>query len=247
MTSVHPYLGWTAPGGLSVWATVGYGVGDIEIADDEIADEQSSDTTMKTVGAGAGKTLLSDDDLIAGGVTTLKLKGDASFTRTEVEGHGLIDALSLDTNRLRLSLEGGHEHRLDGGGSLTPSVELVVRHDGGDGVTGSGLELGGELQYRDPATGLTVRATGAGWRRIAAVWTNGASADWSASIRGPTSAACRSAWGRPGARRRARGAAVVGRRRGRFDGERRRAGGAVRRGDRLRPAGARREKRAHPL
>ena len=160
MTSVHPYLGWTAPGGLSVWATVGYGVGDIEIADDEIADEQSSDTTMKTVGAGAGKTLLSDDGLIAGGVTTLKLKGDASFTRTEVEGRGLIDALSLDTSRLRLSLEGGHEHRLDGGGSLTPSVELVVRHDGGDGVTGSGLELGGELQYRDPATGLTVSGHG---------------------------------------------------------------------------------------
>ena len=160
MTSVHPYLGWTAPGGLNVWATAGYGLGDIAISDDEIADEQSSDTTMKTAGAGANKTLLSDDDLVAGGVTTLKLKGDASFTRIEVVGRGLIDALSLDTSRLRLSLEGGHERRLAGGGSLTPSVELGVRHDGGDGVTGSGVELGGELRYRDPATGLIVSGRG---------------------------------------------------------------------------------------
>ena len=160
MTSVHPYLGWTAPGGLSVWATVGYGVGDIAIDDDELADGQSSDTTMKAAGAGTSKTLLSDDDLIAGGITTLKLKGDASFTRTEVDGRGLIDALSLDTSRLRLSLEGSHEHRLAGGGSLTPSVELGVRHDGGDGVTGSGVELGGELRYRDPATGLAVSGRG---------------------------------------------------------------------------------------
>ena len=91
MTSVHPYLGWTAPGGLSVYATAGYGLGDIAIADDETADEQSSDTTMKAAGAGASKTLLSDDDLIAGGVTTLKFKGDASFTHTEVGGRGLID------------------------------------------------------------------------------------------------------------------------------------------------------------
>ena len=35
--------------------------------------------------------------------------------RTEVDGRGLIDALSLDTSRLRLSLEGSHEHRLAGG------------------------------------------------------------------------------------------------------------------------------------
>ena len=160
MTSVHPYLGWAASEGLNVWATAGYGLGDIAISDDEIADEQSSDTTMKTAGAGANKTLLSDDDLVAGGVTTLKLKGDASFTRIEVVGRGLIDALSLDTSRLRLSLEGGHERRLAGGGSLTPSVELGVRHDGGDGVTGSGVELGGELRYRDPATGLIVSGRG---------------------------------------------------------------------------------------
>ena len=160
MTSVHPYLGWSSPRGLGLWATLGYGRGEIEI-DDEKAGRQMSDTSLKTAAMGARGPLISDGSLIAGGTTTLKLKGEASWSQVEVEGNGdLIEKQTVNANRLRLALEGSHEQALASGGSLTPSLELGLRHDGGDGITGTGIEIGGSLRYRDPAAGLTVEGNG---------------------------------------------------------------------------------------
>ena len=48
----------------------------------------------------------------------------------------------------------------DSGRIWTPSLELGVRHDGGDAETGLGLELGGGLEYSDPAGGLNIKTTG---------------------------------------------------------------------------------------
>ncbi len=160
MTSVHPYLGWTSPQGLGLWATLGYGWGGVEI-DDEKAVRQMSDTSLKTAAMGASGPVLSDGSLIEGGTTTLKLKGEASWSQVEVEGNDeLIEEQTVNANRLRLALEGSHEQALASGGSLTPSLELGLRHDGGDGLTGNGIEIGGSLRYRDPAAGLTVEGNG---------------------------------------------------------------------------------------
>ena len=160
MTSLHPYVSLSLAEGLGMWATVGYGRGEIEIDDDLLAP-QSSDTTLKMVAAGASGTLLSDDGLIAGGTTTLKLKGEGALSRIELEGNGLqINPLTADIQRLRLSLEGSHAHELASGSSLTPALEVGVRHDGGDGVTGNGYELGGSLRYFDPWNGVTLEGHG---------------------------------------------------------------------------------------
>ena len=37
-------------------------------------------------------------------------------------------------------------------------MEVGLRHDWGDAETGFGLELGGRVQYADPALGLTIEA-----------------------------------------------------------------------------------------
>ena len=169
MTSVHPYLGWTSPQGLGLWATVGYGWGDIEIEDAQVRDGdpdypvRRSDTTLKTAAAGASGPLMTNESPIAGGTTTLMLKGEASWAQVEVEGEGddgLIAQQTVNANRLRLALEGSHEQALASGSSLTPSLELGLRHDGGDGITGTGIEIGGSLRYRDPAAGLTIEGNG---------------------------------------------------------------------------------------
>ena len=160
MTSVHPYLGWSSPQDLGLWATLGYGRGEIEI-DDEQAGRQTSDTSLKTAAMGASGPVLSDGSLIEGGTTTLKLKGEASVAQVEVEGNNeLIEEQTVNANRLRLALEGSHEQTLASGSSLTPSLELGLRHDGGDGITGTGIEIGGSLRYRDPAVGLTIEGNG---------------------------------------------------------------------------------------
>ena len=52
------------------------------------------------------------------------------------------------------------ERALASGSSLTQSLELGLRHDGGAGITGTGLEIGGGLRYRDPAAGLTIEGNG---------------------------------------------------------------------------------------
>ena len=159
MTSVHPYVNWSSPKGLGLWATVGYGQGEIEI-DDDMSGMASSDTDMKTAAVGANGKLVSDDDVLAGGTTVLRLKGEGSLARVEVEGNGRINPLTSDVQRLRLSLEGSHERQLASGGRLTPSVEVGLRHDAGYAMTGTGLELGGRLRYVDPASGLTLESHG---------------------------------------------------------------------------------------
>ena len=159
MTSVHPYVNWSSPEGLGLWATVGYGEGEIEILDD-VGGRESSDTNMKTAAVGASGKLLSDDDVLAGGTTALRLKGEGSLARVEVEGNGRINPLTSDVQRLRLSLEGSHERQFASGGRLTPSVEVGLRHDGGDAITGAGLEVGGALRYVDAASGLTLEGRG---------------------------------------------------------------------------------------
>ncbi|TGG92658.1 MAG: autotransporter outer membrane beta-barrel domain-containing protein [Aphanocapsa feldmannii 277cV] len=47
MTGIHPYVNWSLPQGrVNLWATAGYGWGEIEI-DDDIGGVTSSDTTMQ--------------------------------------------------------------------------------------------------------------------------------------------------------------------------------------------------------
>ena len=160
MTSVHPYLGWTSPQGLGMWATVGYGQGEVEI-DDEQAGRQTSDTSLKTAAMGASGPLMTDESPIAGGTMALELRSEASWAQVEVEGDdGLIAQQTVNAWRLRLSLEGSHAHELASGASLTPALEVGVRHDGGDGVTGNGYELGGSLRYFDPSNGVTLEGHG---------------------------------------------------------------------------------------
>ena len=50
----------------------------------------------------------------------------------------------------------------EGGASLTPSVEVGARHDGGDAETGFGVEIGGGLAWSDPRSGLSAELRGRG-------------------------------------------------------------------------------------
>ena len=155
LTSVNPYLGWQMPGGMNLWAMAGFGSGEVEI-DDESAGSQASDLTQRMVAAGVSGTLMSSDQMIEGGTTNLRLKGEAAFTSTDVDGSGTLASMSLTASRQRLLLEGSHVQKLDSGATFTPSLELGLRNDGGDGETGTGIEAGGALRYADAESGLTV-------------------------------------------------------------------------------------------
>ena len=51
--TISPYLGWRLDGGQSLWASVGYGWGDLIIDDDARQDDTSTDLTQWSLAAGA--------------------------------------------------------------------------------------------------------------------------------------------------------------------------------------------------
>ena len=155
MTGVHPYLAWSASPDLDIWATVGHARGEIRITDDVVGDPRTSGAILDSGLIGVSGRLLTYES------TSLRLKGEAALARLDAAGDGgLFEAMTTGLSRLRLSTEASHDYRFSGGGSLTPWGELGVRHDGGDGETGAGLEVGGGLRYRNPAAGWSTEGYG---------------------------------------------------------------------------------------
>ena len=73
-----------------------------------------------------------------------------------------MSAAEADVSRLRLGLEGSWAVRFEGGGVLTPSAEIGVRHDGGDAETGYGADIGGGIAWSDAARGVSAELRGRG-------------------------------------------------------------------------------------
>ena len=156
MAAVHPYAGWWLPGGaLGLWATAGYGWGEVE------QELRTREARLLTGAVGGSGRLLATEELTRGGRTELRLKGEGTLARLEVESADgrVTPGLELDTRRLRMIIVGSHAQRLDWG-HLTPVLELGLRYDEGDAAQGVGLELGAELNYGYPAWGLTLAGHG---------------------------------------------------------------------------------------
>ena len=150
LTSVHPYLRIAMTERLSAWGLLGYGRGQME----RMADRPDADIGMQMGGLGARGTLLSPTESSAYDVA---LKSDAFLVRTDAD---VADRPDLETmmSRLRLQLEGGRPVELESG-RMSPSLEVGVRHDGGDAETGLGLEVGGSLGYTHSQRGVALQAT----------------------------------------------------------------------------------------
>ena len=155
LTGLYPYAGYELTERLSLWGTAGYGQGDLALMmQGGESYHTAMDLTMAAVGARG--------DLVrqAGGLS-LALESDALLVRTTsaaaVGPSGLLAAAVADVSRLRLGLEGSLDLALAGGGLLTPTVELGLRHDGGDAETGFGVEVGGGTVFADAGRGLTAQ------------------------------------------------------------------------------------------
>ncbi len=159
MISVYPYAGLRLAGG-SMWATVGYGEGEVEFEDD-VVGTQTGDARQAMAAAGGTARLAEAEGPLAGGDATLTVRTQASAGRLAVDDNGAtIPDMAVSIYGLRLALKGAESMDLAPNRSVTPSLEAGMRWDGGDGETGLGLELGGGLGYADRARGLTAGALG---------------------------------------------------------------------------------------
>ncbi len=70
---------------------------------------------------------------------------------------GRLNASEAGVTRMRTALDGSRGFTHGGGRlSLTPSVEVGLRRDGGDAETGAGMDVGGGLAFSDTVTGLSL-------------------------------------------------------------------------------------------
>ena len=154
LTSIHPYLRYAVNDRLDVWGLFGYGWGELDLEMDN--DEPLETDTTLVMGAFGGRGIL----LAApeSGGFQLATRTDAMLTRTTSDAVAGMESAEADAHRLRLVLEGSRGFAWAEGRRLTPTMEVGLRHDWGDAETGFGLELGGRVQYADPALGLTIDA-----------------------------------------------------------------------------------------
>ena len=159
LTSLYPYARYAVREDLSVWAVLGFGQGRYARTGSANGRAAETDLGMKLGALGARGALLSEDET---GSINVAVKSDAFWVHVEADPREWLATTSVEAMRLRLALEGWRETPVYTGGVLRQSVELALRHDGGDAEEGTGLELGGRLRYTDPARGFAIEAMGQG-------------------------------------------------------------------------------------
>ena len=155
VTGLYPWLGYKLSDRVSVWGVTGYGKGALTLTAGEAA-ALTSGLSMAMAAAGTRGAL------VGGGASGFELafKADALWVGTSIDGiegpGGNLAATAAAATRFRTGLEGARGYTLAGRLSLRPSVEVGLRHDGGDAETGAGLDVGGGFVMRDASTGLAV-------------------------------------------------------------------------------------------
>ena len=172
LTGVFPWGSHRFTDRLAVWGVAGYGQGALDVTP-KLPDRDKDDATLTTdlnlwlAAAGLRGTLLD------GGTDGLTLTGktDAMVVGNTSEWVTGLEAAQATVMRLRLGMEAQRPITLgnpdsgteEGSGAvLTPSLELGLRHDGGDAETGFGLDLGGGIVLSHPQRGLEVEVRGRG-------------------------------------------------------------------------------------
>ena len=159
ITSVHPYVGWISERGLRVWASGGFGEGEMEIVDGNV-DLQVGDTRLKTLASGIGTKVLGWNTPDEKAAVSLRVRGEVAKVILDVESDGLLETSSLEASRVRAALEGSVRRDMGAERFATSSLELGWRQDQGDPVTGGAVEATMNLGYSDRRRGLTIDGRG---------------------------------------------------------------------------------------
>ena len=171
LTGVFPWGSHRFTDRLAVWGIAGYGQGALEVTPKLPTGEDdatlTADLNLWMAAGGLRGTLLDggNDGL------TITGKTDAMAVWTTSEQVTGLEAAQATVTRLWLGVEAQRPITLgnpdsgteEGSGAvLTPSLEMGLRHDGGDAETGFGLDLGGGIVLSHPQRGLEVELRGRG-------------------------------------------------------------------------------------
>ena len=157
MTGFYPWVGYQVSDKVSVWGVTGYGTGALSLTPGSAPSALETGVSMAMTAVGTRGELIGSR---ATGGFALAFKADALWVGTGSElldgPTGRLNASEAGVTRVRTALEGSRGFSLGGRLSLTPSVEVGLRRDGGDAETGAGMDVGGGLAFSDTVTGLSL-------------------------------------------------------------------------------------------
>ena len=156
MTGFYPWVGYQVNDRVSVWGVTGYGTGSLSLTPDG-ASALETGVSMAMSAVGTRGELIGSR---ATGGFALAFKADALWVGAASElldgPTGRLNASEAGVTRVRTALEGSRGFTVGGRLSLTPTVEVGLRRDGGDAETGAGMDVGGGLVFTDTVTGLSL-------------------------------------------------------------------------------------------
>ena len=162
LTSLQAYARANPRPHLSVWAALAYGTGEATETFDRSELLGIDGFTMKAdleqimAALGAYGALLPAETAYG---FEVGLQTDALFARMGADYAGDEYDADAKASRVRLALVAERDHQFDWGGVIAGAMEAGLRLDGGDGVTGAGLEMAGRAHHFNPILGLTASAS----------------------------------------------------------------------------------------
>ena len=188
LSGLYPYGRWEVSERVSVWGVAGYGQGVLVLEPEGAEREGTGPEGTEREGAGPEGTgpegagpegaarLETDTALVMAALgvrglivtpsaergAELAVKADALAVRMSSARVDGLAAARAGVTRLRVGLEGSWSGVEAGGGALRPTLEVGLRHDGGDAETGFGADIGAGLAWSDPALGLEAEVSARG-------------------------------------------------------------------------------------
>ena len=140
LLGLNPYIGWhSADGKKTAWGTVGYSTGDFE--QDQLPQPIKTDLKMTVLAVGGSTRIAKRAGF------DFDIKGDLSTAELSTDAVDMMPEVKSKAHRARVAVEAEVNKASDSGAHVMRSVALGLRYDGGDGDTGSGLELDGGLDW----------------------------------------------------------------------------------------------------
>lgn len=148
LTTLLPYVSYHPSERTSLWGVAGFGSGELDTTVVGAADDASNLSSQVTLIGGS-------QQLKSAARFNLALLADAAQASHETDqGSGAADDLSATVNRIRVGLESSFPTETGEDGMLEPFGQVNIRSDGGDGDTGTGIELVGGVRISGNAFSL---------------------------------------------------------------------------------------------
>ena len=154
LTAIHPYGQWRLSNDLEWWAILGVGSGKAERSQSGMITLTSS-LRMSMAATGLHLTMrpVKGVDL----ATRIEASGVMLKTGESEFNLGNLGNLRTFARQVRAGLEGSKRYKTANGAEVVPHAGIIGRHDGGDGETGSGLDVTGGIRYEKDRSVTEVR------------------------------------------------------------------------------------------